>query len=117
VICPAHGELPGTEYPLPGAGDSLHCPLADCDLVLLPLGLDVGRGGDGWDTSDPGHALGDRRMNGAPLRIRSLSLSPNVASGYTQLRRQSLPMPEGGEAIVLTGYETGPQAEAMRRLG
>jgi hypothetical protein len=63
VICPYHGELGPSDYPLVDPEDQPRCPHFGCDLVLAPLSLPAAPPLFDWGPSLEPVARSSRRRN------------------------------------------------------
>jgi len=114
VICPEHGEV---EHGLFGSDERLHCPLWDCDAVLLPLLTRRERGALQGSTpflfpfaESAKNPVADRALNhNRHAYAACRNLSPNVASGYGEC---GPPASAPGEADLpeCPPHNTGPLA-------
>ena len=67
MICPHHGELAGSDYPLVGPDDQPRCPRHDCDLALAPLDLAPSKTFYDWGAPLEPVAFSSRRQNRQPV--------------------------------------------------
>jgi hypothetical protein len=113
MICPKHGPLPASEYPLVSTDDRPLCPFADCDLELDPLGIEV-HGFLAKPTTKTG-AWHDRRHNHSWIAIKARS---RVEAGFPPrldpFRPRRPELPESVLELIRLDELLGPRHKRTR---